>query len=86
MNAPYSSNVSITFISHVPIQVSKTTLQQANHPSMEKLSLIHSLSDTVLRAAANAAYLKLEKENRALRDRVDNLQYVFINLTRIYDL
>ena len=57
-----------------------------NHTSTENFTLIHSLSDTVLRAAANAAYLKLEKENRALRDRVDNLQYVFINLTRIYDL
>lgn len=71
-------------ISHVPI--SKTALQQMNHTSTENFTLIHSLSDTVLRAAANAAYLKLEKENRALRDRVDNLQYVFINLTRIYDL
>ena len=57
-----------------------------NHTSTENFTLIHSLSDMVLRAAANAAYLKLEKENRALRDQVDNLQYVFINLTRIYDL
>jgi hypothetical protein len=72
------------FILHVPI--SKSALQQTNHPSTEIFSLIHSLSDTVLRAAANAAYLKLEKENLDLRDRVDNLQYVFIDLTRIYDL
>jgi hypothetical protein len=57
-----------------------------NQSSTEQFALIHSLSDTVLRAAANVAYLKLEKENWALRDRVDNLQCVYINLTRIYDL
>lgn len=84
MNVPYTSNVCVMFISHVPI--SKTILQQTNHPSTENFASIHSLSDTVLRAAANAAYLKLENENRALRDRVDNLQCVFIDLTRIYDL
>lgn len=42
----------------------------------EQFSLVHSLSDTALRTAANLAYLKLEKENLALRDRVDNLQCV----------
>jgi hypothetical protein len=42
----------------------------------EQFSLVHLLSDTALRAAANLTYLKLEKENLALRDRVDNLQYV----------
>lgn len=72
------------FISHIPIP--NTVLQQMNHPSSEQFALIHSLSDTALRAAANVAYLKLEKENWALRDRVDNLQCVYINLTRIYDL
>jgi hypothetical protein len=42
----------------------------------EQFSLVHSLSDTALRAASNRAYLKLEKENFALRDRVDKLQCV----------
>ena len=42
----------------------------------EQYSLVQSLSDTTLRTAANRAYLKLEKENQALRDRVDTLQCV----------
>jgi hypothetical protein len=72
------------FISHSN-PLSKATLQKMNRPSTEHFALVHSLSDTVLRSAANPAYLELEKENRALRDRVDNLQYVFIDLiTRIY--
>jgi hypothetical protein len=55
MNAPY--NVCIMFISH--ILISKTVLQQTNHPSTENFALIRSLSDSVLCAAANAAYLNL---------------------------
>lgn len=43
---------------------------------MEQLALYHSLPDATLRAAGNLAYLKLEKENLALRDRVDTLQCV----------
>jgi hypothetical protein len=42
----------------------------------EQFSLVHSLLDTALRAGANPAYLKLEKENLALRDQVDNLQCI----------
>jgi hypothetical protein len=48
-----------------------------NRLSPDHFSLVHSLSDTTLRAAGNLAYLKLEKENLALRDRVDDLQCVF---------
>jgi hypothetical protein len=48
----------------------------ANHLSPQHFTLVHSLSGEVLRAAANQAYLKLEKENLALRDRLDNLQCV----------
>jgi hypothetical protein len=43
---------------------------------LEQFSLVHLLSDTALCAAANLAYLKLEKENLALCDWVDNLQCV----------
>ena len=50
----------------------------------EQYSLVHSLSGTTLRTAANRAYLTLEKENIALRDWVDNLQCVITNLTCIY--
>ena len=35
-------------------------------------------------AAANLAYLRLEKDNMGLCDWVDNLQWVFDILTRIY--
>ena len=47
----------------------------SNRLSLEQLALVYSLSDATLRAAGNPAYLKLEKENLALRDRIDNLQY-----------
>ena len=70
------------FISLIPI--SKTILQQTNHPSTEHLTLVQSLFDTVLHAAANAAYLRLKKENQALHDCVDNLQCVYIGLICIY--
>lgn len=49
----------------------------------DQFSMVHSLSDTALRAAANMAYLKLEKENIALRDRVDNLQCVICQFNHI---
>lgn len=48
----------------------------ANRLSLEQIALVHSLSDATLRAADNPAYLRLEKENIALRDRVDKLQCV----------
>ena len=56
MNAPY--NVCIMFIS--PVSISKAILQQINHPSREHnehFALVYLLSDTVLHAAGNAAYL-----------------------------
>jgi len=48
----------------------------ANRLSLEQIALVHSLSDATLCVAENPAYLKLEKENIALRDRVDDLQCV----------
>jgi len=48
----------------------------ANRLSLEQIALVHSLSDATLHAAENPAYLKLEKENIALRDQVDDLQCV----------
>ena len=48
----------------------------ANRLSLEQIALVHSLSDATLRAAENPVYLKLEKDNLALRDRVNNLQCV----------
>jgi hypothetical protein len=45
-------------------------------PSPQHYSLANLLSEEALRAAGNAAYLKLERENLALRDRVDSLQCV----------
>lgn len=42
--------------------------------SVKQFTLYHSLPDATLRAAGNLAYLKLEKENLALRDRVNTLQ------------
>jgi hypothetical protein len=68
-------------MTHIPI--SKATFQQMNPSldenclSLDHFSLVHSLSDTTLRAAGNLAYLKLEKENLALRDQVDDLQCLF---------
>ena len=47
-----------------------------NRLSVERFALYHSLSDATLRAAGNLAYLKLEKENLALRDKIDTLQCV----------
>jgi len=47
-----------------------------NRLSVEQFALYHSLSDATLHAAGNLAYMKLEKENRVLRDRVNNLQCV----------
>jgi len=47
-----------------------------NPLTLEQLAVIRSLSDATLRAAGNPAYLKLEKENFVLRDRVDDLQCV----------
>lgn len=48
----------------------------ANPITLEQLAAIRSLSDSTLRVAGNPAYLKLEKENLVLRDRVDGLQCV----------
>ena len=48
----------------------------ANRLSLEQITLVHSLSDATLRAADNPAYLALEKENLALRARLDNLQCI----------
>jgi hypothetical protein len=64
------------------MSISKVILKQMNSPfdanplTMEQLAVIRSLSDATLRAAGNPAYLKLEKENLVLRDRVDALQFV----------
>ncbi len=44
--------------------------------SREQIAAVRSLSGATLRVADNLAYLELEKENLALRDRVDNLQCV----------
>jgi hypothetical protein len=52
------------------------TLSNTNHFSPQQLTFVHSLSKEDLLAAANRAYLKLEKEILTLRDRVDNLQCV----------
>jgi len=49
---------------------------EKNRLSVERFALYHLLSDATLRASGNLAYLKLEKENIVLRDRVDSLQYV----------
>jgi hypothetical protein len=46
---------------------------------MEQLALVSSISDATLRAAGNPAYLNLEKENLALRNRVDDLQCVIFD-------
>lgn len=48
----------------------------ASHLPPQHYTLVHSLSEEVLRASGNKVYLQLEKENLALRDRVDNLQCV----------
>jgi len=58
----------------------------ANRLSLEQIALVYSLSDTTLRTAGNPAYLKLEKDNFALRNRVDELQCVIVDLTCIYYL
>jgi hypothetical protein len=64
------------------ISTSNATYQKTNpawdtnHLSLEQLGLVSSLSDATLCAAGNLAYLRLEKENLALCDRVDNLQCV----------
>jgi len=58
----------------------------ANCLSLEQIALVYSLSDTTLRMAGNPAYLKLEKDNFALHNRVDELQCVIVDLTCIYYL
>jgi len=57
-----------------------------NRLSLEQIALVYSLSDTTLCAAGNPAYLKLEKENFALRNQLDDLQCVIVDLTHIYYL
>jgi hypothetical protein len=42
--------------------------------SSEKLALIYALSENELRDARNPPYLNLEKENVALKIRIDELQ------------
>jgi hypothetical protein len=56
----------------------------ASHLSSQHYTLVHSLSGDVLRATGNKAYSKLEKENLALRDRVDGLQCVFLFIHYTY--
>ena len=49
-------------------------LSNTKHRTPQQLAFVHTLSEEDLRAAANQAYIKLEKEILALRDRVDHLQ------------
>ena len=50
----------------------------AGHLPTQHYNLVHSLSEEVLRSSGNKVYLRLEKENLTLRDRVDNLQCVYV--------
>jgi len=54
--------------------------------SLEQIALVYLLSDTTLHVAGNLAYLKLEKENFALCNQLDDLQCIIVDLTHIYYL